>query len=118
MNNLVVFTPKFDLDARQNLEDFMSFSEKLPPLNERLSRDSAYWTGAVNFTKINVSAKNRDPRLLLDESLMRFAKAYVTYSQTLNPAKTFNEMKALRAIEHVMLRNYGTVNILDLNPSI
>lgn len=114
-NNILIFTPKFERDAKRNLKDFISFAEKLPLLNQNMDYVSAYWKGAVNFTKVGVSSKNRDSVNLLDESLMPFAKAYMLYSQTLNPAKTMNEMKAIRSIEKVMMRSNGRVDILSIN---
>ncbi|MGZ0080082.1 hypothetical protein [Methylomonas sp. ZR1] len=115
MDNVLIFTPKFEKDAKQNLKDFIGFSQKLPALNDKLVYSSNYWKGAVNFTKIGVSSKNREPRNQLDESIIPFAKAYVTYSQSLKKAKAFNEMKAIRALEQVMLKTNGTVDVNSIN---
>lgn len=115
MDNVLIFTPKFEKDAKQNLEDFIEFSRKLPNINDKLDYASNYWKGAVNFTKIGISSKNRDPKNLLDASIIPFAKAYVTYSQSLKKAKAFNEMKAIRAIEQVMLKSNGTVDVNSIN---
>lgn len=114
-DNVLIFTPKFERDAKRNLKDFISFAEKLPPLNLNMDYVSAYWKGAVNFTKIGVSSQNRDPVNLLDQTIMPFSKAYVLYSQTLNPAKTFNEMKAIRSLEKVMMRASDRLDILSIN---
>ena len=114
-DNILIFTPKFERDAKRNLRDFISFAKNLPPLNEKMDYASPYWKGAVNFTKVGVSSQNRDPVNLLDDSIMPFAKAYVLYSQTLNRAKTFNEMKAIRSIEKVMKRSNDRVDVLIIN---
>lgn len=114
-NNVLIFTPRFERDAKRNLKDFISFAEKLPPLNQKMEYASPYWKGAVNFTKVGVSSQNRDPVNLLDETIMPFSKAYLLYSQTLNPAKTFNEMKAIRSIEKVMMRADDCVDVLNIN---
>ncbi|MFK5893996.1 MAG: hypothetical protein QM504_12315 [Pseudomonadota bacterium] len=106
------------MDAKKNLADFIIFAKKLPPLNEDMKYDSAYWKKAVNFTKIGVSSKNRELEKQLDKTIMPFAKAYLIYSQTHNRAKTFNEMKALRAVEKVMLKSHGKVDILKINSII
>lgn len=114
-NNVLIFTPRFERDAKRNLKDFISFAEKLPPLNQNMDYASPYWKGAVNFTKVGVSSQNRDPVNLLDKSFMPFSKAYLLYSQTLNPAKAFNEMKAIRSIEKVMKRSNDRVDVLSIN---
>lgn len=115
MDNVLIFTPKFQKDAQQNLKDFIAFAQSLPLLNQKMAYESNYWKGAVNFTKIGVSSKNRDPKNLLDQSIIPFAKAYFTYSQTLKRAKAFNEMKAIRAIEKVMMEAYGSVDVCSIN---
>lgn len=117
-NNVLIFTPKFDRDAKRNLKDFISFSESLPLLNKKMKYATAYWKGVANFTKMGVSSQNRGPENLLDESIIPFAKAYFLYSQTLNPAKTMNEMKAIRSIEKAMMRAHGEVDICSVNSTI
>jgi len=114
-DNVLIFTPKFEKDAKRNLKDFISFSESLPPLNQEMDYASAYWKGAANFTKIGVSSRNREPKNLLDGSIIPFAKAYLLYSKTLNTSIAHNEMRAIRAIEKVMVRIYGKVDICSIN---
>jgi len=114
-NNVLIFTPKFEKDAKRNLKDFIAFSEALPPLSQDMNYDSAYWKGLVNYTKMGVSSQNRDVGNILHSSILPFAKAYVQYNQILNRTKNCNEMKALRAIEKVMIRVSGQVDIYTLN---
>jgi len=118
MDNISIFTPKFELDARLNFADFIEFTNKIPPLNNKMEFVSPYWKSAVNFTKVGVSSQDRNPSSLLHVSIMPFAKAYVLYSQTLNPARTYNEIKAVRSIEKVMLEIDGYVDILKLTPAV
>lgn len=117
-NNIILFTPKSEIEANINVEDFISFVETLSPINERMDYASHYWKGAVNFTKLGVSSKNRSESNLLHYTIMRFAKAYLLYSQTHNRAKAFNEMKAIRAIEHVMVNMFGSAEITRVNGNI
>ena len=117
-NNIVIFTSKSDLDAKQNLLDFINFAESLEPLNEQMDYTSAYWKGAINFTKVGISSKDRTTAGLLDSSFIRFAKAYLLYSQTHNRTKTYNEMKAIRAVESVLLRLHGDVDVTKINMNI
>lgn len=117
-NNIINFIPKAELDFKNNLQDFVEFAESLLPLNNKLDYASNYWSGAVNFTKLGKSSKDKSEVALLHKSILRFAKAYVTYSQTHNRAKTFNEMKAIRAIEHVMVEDYGVVDVCKIDTHI
>ncbi|MBC8549733.1 MAG: hypothetical protein H8D23_08775 [Candidatus Brocadiales bacterium] len=114
-DDVLIFTPKFKKDAKRNLKDFISFAESLPPLNEKMDYASSYWKGVVNFTKVGVPSKNRDPVNLLDGSIIPFAKAYVLYSQTHNRTETCNEIMAIRGIEKVMIRSNDSIDILSIN---
>ncbi len=118
MSDVVIFKPKFEIDAKQNLKDFIEFSQKLPALNEDMEYASPRWKGVANFTKFGVSSRNIDEINLLDISIMPFAKAYLTYSQTLSRTKNPNEMKALRAIEAAMLKSHGSIDITKINSSV
>ena len=114
-NQIIQFIPKSELDARKNLEDFILFAESLEPLNNEMDYNTSYWKGVVNFTKLGASSKDRSEKNLLDSSILRFSKAYLLYSQTHNRTKVFNEMKAIRAIEQVMLEMSGHVDIIKIN---
>ena len=118
MSDEVIFRPKFELDAEQNLKDFIEFSQKLPPLNDKLEYKAPYWEGSVNFIKFGVSSRNREENNQLDPSIMPFAKAYLTYSQTQNRTKNPNEIKALRGIEAAMLKSHGKVEITKINSAV
>ena len=103
MSEVVIFKPKSEVDAEQNLKEFIAFSQKLPALNEEIEYDSPHWTGVASFTKFGAPSQNSDVANQLDPSIMPFAKAYLTYSQTQNKTKNPNEIKALRAIDAAML---------------
>ena len=118
MSDVVIFKPKSEIDAEQNLKDFIGFSQKLPPLNEEMEYDSPRWKGVASFTKFKVPSQNRDVANQLDPSIMSFAKAYLTYSQIQGRTKNPNEMKALRAIEAAMLISHGSVDITKINSAV
>lgn len=118
MSDIVIFKPKSGLDSKKNLEDFIEFSQTLPALNDDMNYESNYWKGVVNFIKFRVSSKNRALAKQLDSSIIPFAKAYVTYSQTQNRTKNVAEITALRAIESAMMVSHGTVDITKINPAV
>jgi hypothetical protein len=118
MSDVVIFKPKSEIDGKKNLKDFIEFSQKLPSLNEEMEYDSPRWKGVASFTKFSVPSQNRDVANQLDPSIMSFAKAYLTYSQTQNKTKNPNEMKALRAIEAAMLISHGPIDITEINSAV
>jgi len=118
MSDVVIFKAKADIDAEQNLKNFIEFAQKLPALNEEIEYDSPRWKGIASFTKFGVQSKNSDVANQLDPSIMSFAKAYLVYSQTQNRTKNPNEMKALRAIEAAMLKSHGSVDITQINSAV
>lgn len=118
MSDVVIFKPKSEIDTKQNLKDFIEFSQKLPTLNDEMEYDSHRWKGVASFIKFGVPSQNRDVANQLDQSIMLFAKAYLTYSQTQNRTDNPNEMKALRAIEAAMLISHGVVDITKINSAV
>lgn len=118
MSNVVIFTPKEKLANNKNLQNFIEFSEKLPHLNKEYNYTSAYWPKVVNFTKFKISSRDRKEENQLHSSIIPFAKAYLTYSQTQNRTKNPNEIKALRAVEAAMLKGHGTVDITKINSTV
>jgi hypothetical protein len=118
MSDVIIFKAKADIDAEQNLKNFIEFAQKLPALNEEIEYDSPRWKGIASFTKFGVPSQNPDVANQLDPSIMSFAKAYLVYSQTQNRTKNPNEMKALRAIEAAMLKSHGSVDITQINSAV
>jgi hypothetical protein len=117
-NNVILFTPRSEIVSAQNLIDFIEFAKKLPPLNPQMEYSSPYWKGVVNFTKIGVSSRDRTPSAVLHDSILEFSKAYIIYTQIHNRVRNLNEIKALRAVEKVMLSCGQDPNIRDINMAI
>jgi len=118
MSDVVIFKPKAEIDSEKNLKDFIDFAQNLPALNKEMEYDSPRWKGVVNFTKFGMQSQNSDVANQLDHSIMPFAKAYLTYSQTQNRTKNPNEIKALRAIEEAMLISHGSVDVTQINSAV
>jgi hypothetical protein len=118
VSEITIFIPKFELDAVQNLKNFIDFAQKLSPLNEKMEYDSPYWKGVANFIKFGVPSQNKDVANQLCSSIMPFAKGYLIYNQTQKVTKNLNEIKALRAIEAAMLISHGAVDITKINSAV
>lgn len=114
MDNLVHFLSDDSKTPKQNIDNFIVFSKKLSELNEDITFEENYWKGEVNFVKVGVSSKNRDPENVLHDSILNFAKAYVKYQKINSKLKTQDTILAVRAIEQVCISKYGLVDLTKL----
>ncbi len=114
MDNLVHFLSDDSKTPKQNIDNFIGFSKKLSELNEDITFEENYWKGEVNFVKVGVSSKNRDPENVLHDSILNFAKAYVKYQKINSKLKTQDTILAVRAIEQVCISKYGLVDLTKL----
>ena len=117
MDNLIYFTADSSKSAQQNINAFIAFSKQLTELNTDIIFEDNYWKGEVNFVKVGVSSKDRDPNNLLDKSICDFAKAYVKYQRINSKLKTQDTIFSIRAIEQVSLTRYGRVDLTQLDIS-
>ncbi|NRF27100.1 integrase [Vibrio coralliilyticus] len=79
MDNVLVFKPKYDLEHTKNQADFIEFGRHVTPLNDEYEYDKHYWPKVGNFTIFGANSRQRNLDELMDDSLIPFAKAYVTY---------------------------------------
>ncbi len=118
MANILLFTPKYQLDSRANLNDFIVMCrDRLTVFGVDLDWDSDTWPGVGNFTVIGAPARGFTDSQLLDSEIIPFAKSYVRYQQGHNPSKLKNEFKAIRCIEKALLQVKGRADITltDIN---
>ncbi len=112
-----IFVPKSQTNKKRNLEEFILFVEKnFPPIHNNFYQ-SNYWSRVCNFTKFGVRNRTRSPGTLLHTSLIRFAKAYITYSQTLNLTRHANEIYAFRALDVSIEKNANGIDFTSLTPA-
>ncbi|MEZ8627382.1 integrase [Vibrio splendidus] len=97
MADVLIFKPKHELEHTKNQADFIEFGRQIAPLNDVYDYDKNYWPKVGNFTTFGANSRRRNPDELLDESLIPFAKAYVTYGGG-TKAGIETKFKALRAI--------------------
>ncbi|EEZ42455.1 hypothetical protein [Photobacterium damselae] len=97
MADVLIFKPKHELEYAKNQADFIEFGRQIAPLNDKYEYDQNYWQKVGNFNIFGVSNQSRNPEHLLDESLIPFAKAYVTYGGGTKAGLNV-KFQALRAI--------------------
>lgn len=115
MSNVITFTSRHKKDYHKNLSEFIAFVDTLPPLNDKYEYDNMYWPKVGNFTKIGVGSKDRTEANQLDSSIMSFAKAYVTYQQTIKRTVNAMQLYALRSLEFASVTKNGAVDINNLS---
>ncbi|MFA0160017.1 integrase [Vibrio splendidus] len=97
MGDVLIFKPKHELEHTKNQADFIEFGRQIAPLNDAYDYDKNYWHKVGHFTIFGANSQQRNSDELLDESLIPFAKAYVTYGGG-TKSGIDNKFKALRAI--------------------
>ena len=116
MSNVLIFTPKHQLEHENNLQEFIAFCRDLSPLNNEYTFESNYWEKVGNFTIFGANSRQRNPDELLDKSLIPFAKAYIVYGKTTKAAIDV-KFKALRAINAICMKEHGQVDVTKLEIS-
>ncbi|EGR1579499.1 integrase [Vibrio parahaemolyticus] len=79
MVDVLIFKPKYELEHTKNQADFIEFGRQISPLNDEYDYDENYWPKVGNFTIFGANSRKKNPDELLYESLIPFAKAYITY---------------------------------------
>jgi hypothetical protein len=120
MAEIFHFTPKKELDAARNLNEFISLCRnQLTVFGADLKWDDWYWPKAANFTKVGVKSQGVSiDSDLLGLEFMDFAKAYFRYQQGHKPTVAKNEMRALRCVEQALLKNNGLADISRVSTSV
>lgn len=103
MADILIFKYKHELEHEKNQADFIKFGRQIAPLNDKYVYDENYWSKVGNFTIFGANSRQKNPNELLDESLIPFAKAYITYGGG-TKAGINVKSQALRAINAGWLR--------------
>lgn len=118
MAEIFSFSPKAELDAKENLYRFIKKCEtELNVFGDDLDWQEWRWPKAGNFTKLGVHSRTKDEADKLDEQFIDFAKAYFRYQQGHKPTGTKNELKALRTIEAALLQSEESASISNITTS-
>lgn len=71
---ILLFTPKHELDFEKNIADFISEVESAPNPNSKMNYSSYYWAGLGNFTKMGVNSRKKINLLGLMTQLLGLQK--------------------------------------------
>lgn len=131
MADIIVFTPRTDLDASANLRAFIDLCRnKLSVFGRNLPFDDDIWdvtahvpTNARKTTQSFAFRAWGSTRTAsagpLAEPFRSFAKAYVRYQYGVRPAKNMQHwMMALRALEVALTENGGDANPIRIDAGI
>lgn|GEM_PF-300182 len=114
--NILLFTPKHEIEFEKNIEDFISEVEAVPNPNAKMDYSSYYWDGLGNFTKMGVNSRKKDKSTWLDNSMIRFAKAYIKYQAIKSGSSMYAHFYAIRALEAAVTTRGEQVVISKLLP--
>jgi len=119
MGELILFKPKAQQAAGQNLAAFMAMCrDQLTVFGSDLDWNADVWKGVVTFAKLGVSTRKPASDQVMDKGFIEFAKAYFRYQQGHKPTGTKNEGKALRALEAALLQVNGNAAISGLSIAV
>lgn len=119
MDDIFYFSPKAELDAKLNLEQFIQECKtKLTVFGTDLDWTNWKWYRAGHFTKLGAHSRSNNAKDVLNENFIEFAKAYFRYQQGHNPTGTKNELKALRTVESALLQFTGDAHIQSISVSV
>jgi len=132
MSNVVLFRPRENLNAEQQVKEFIATAKTITAFDYYQNASGVQihyplkweavnwgeWVG-VSFVKAGVGAhrvnKNATKPLESDEILSRdlidFAKAYVLYKQAIKRTKDCKEIKIIRALEPALISLRGKADI-------
>lgn len=132
MAEIVLFTPKAELDAAANLRGFIDMCRsKLTVFGSDLPFQKDVWdvTEAVatkgkgnkreRITFSNTATVNKKVPAMMLEPFLSFAKAYVRYIQGMRPTKAIhNRVAALRALETALSENGTTPDPVQVDSRV
>ena len=120
MAELLHFSPRHELDARKNLEDFILFArDELTTFGFDLDWDKNYWpTAGVAFGNLDQKSRKLDPGKVMRAPFLAFAKAYLRYQQSIKPTKNKQEMPALKCLERALIVTNDVPALKDMNAAV
>lgn len=120
MGEIVHFVPRHDLDAKDNLEEFVRYCrDELTVFGADLNWDDDYWLGpGVTFSNLDQRTRpsaNPSVEHPLAQPFKDFAKAYFRYQQGVRPSKAMLEIPALRVLDRALIEVSGSADLAGLN---
>ncbi|SKD04698.1 hypothetical protein SAMN05445504_9289 [Burkholderia sp. CF099] len=130
MPDVILFTPRAELTAAQNLDELVDVARsQLKTFGADLNFDSNNWSfihknavAQIRFGTWESTRRGLSPRMMVPmaEPFLSFSKAYIRYSQAHDPVKnpaTFR-LIALRVLHDALLDVTRAVNVTALTPIV
>jgi len=132
MGNLVLFTPKVELDALKNLLDFVALCrDKLTVFGENLSFDEDIWD-ITESLGLKAKGEKRERLIFSTQEavssgtaeMMRdffrpYAKAYMRYQHAMRPTKSVgSRMAALRVLEAALIERGENAHVAQADLAV
>lgn len=120
MAEIVQFTPRASLEARDNLAAFIrQCRDELTVFGADLPWDEDHWSSAgVLFGNLDQTTRKLQPGNALQSPFREFAKAYFRYQQGHRPTQSKQEMRALKCIERALTESHQAADISDVNGAV
>ncbi|WP_033409827.1 hypothetical protein [Rudaea cellulosilytica] len=120
MSNMVLFTPRHDLSAKENFAEFIRVCRyDLTIFGADLDWESYSWHSAgVAFGNIEQTTRKLRPENAMKEPFAEFAKAYFRYQQGIRPNKSKTEMRALKCLERALDEGASGPNIAGIRGDV
>ena len=119
MPDTIVFTPRPEVDAQHNLEDFIHRCRyELTVFGADLTWERNYWPSAgVSFGNLDQKARVLNEANVFKLPLLEFAKAYLRYQHGIRPSESRLQMPGLKCIERALVVRGGAVDVgcIDLS---
>jgi len=117
MADVIHFTPRHELSAQENLEQFIVLCKKsLSVFGVDLDWDADYWpTAGVTFGNLDQKSRILNPDNVLKQPFNDFSKAYYRYQQGFKPSKAKTEVRALKCLERALLMVSPEPDIQNIN---
>lgn len=120
MVDVIIFTPRREADAQNNLADFIrQCRDELTVFGADLTWEQNYWRSAgVSFGNIDQKTRVLDEANVFKSPFLEFAKAYFRYQQGVRPNQTRMEMRGLKCIERALVARKVTVDVRCIDMSL
>ncbi len=119
MVDILLFTPKKTLTARENLKAFIRLCrEELTVFGEDLDWEAPVWPKVAVFAKLGVKTRKPKPHEIMDDAFIDFAKAYFRYQQGHKPTQAKSDLKALKALEAALLQVTGSASVEGISIAV
>jgi len=132
MAEVVLFTPRVELDAAENLRGFIEMArDHLTVFGSDLPFDENVWDVTavialkghgnkrvrIKFSTLT-TAGDKTPSMMA-EPFLSFAKAYLRYMQSVRPTKAIHgRLVALRALEAALIESCGSTNPVRIDSGV